>query len=163
MIAIDTNILVYAHRKDSAWNAVAHARVSELITSGVRWAIPWHCIAEVYSIVTNPKIYRPASTIAQAIRQLEIWLASPTLTLLVEDRDTWPILRDLVASAKIVDGGVHDARIAAVCLQHGASELWTTDGDFLRFPALRVRNPLIEAPPSRAGERRGAYATRARR
>jgi predicted nucleic acid-binding protein len=39
---------------------------------------------------------------------------------------------------------VQDARIAALCLQHGVRELWTADRDFSRFPALGVRNPLVE-------------------
>ena len=33
--------------------------------------------------------------------------------------------------------------IAAICLSHGVSELWTADRDFSRFPDLRVCNPLI--------------------
>jgi hypothetical protein len=47
---------------------------------------------------------------------------------------------------------VHDARIAALCLQHGVSELLTADRDFSRFPALRTRNPLVWG--GGAGERR---------
>ncbi len=38
---------------------------------------------------------------------------------------------------------VHDARVAGLCLAHGVRELWTADRDFARFPALKVRNPLI--------------------
>lgn len=161
MIAIETNVLVYAHRSDSAWNAIAFRRLGELVASGSRWAIPWHCLNEFYAIVTHPKIYKPASTISAAIRQIEIWLGSPTLTILGEDCDTWPVLRDLIAAAGIVGGAVHDARIAAVCLQHGVTELWTSDRDFLKFPTLRVRNPLIE-PPTRAGERHASYSPRSR-
>jgi len=33
--------------------------------------------------------------------------------------------------------------VAALCLEHGITELWTADRDFSRFPALKVRNPLI--------------------
>jgi uncharacterized protein len=38
---------------------------------------------------------------------------------------------------------VHDARVAALCLAHGISELWSADRDFGRFPGVRVRNPLV--------------------
>jgi len=37
---------------------------------------------------------------------------------------------------------VHDARVAAICLQHGIRELWSSDRDFGRFPRLQVLNPL---------------------
>jgi len=39
---------------------------------------------------------------------------------------------------------VPDVRIAALCLRHGVTELWSTDRDFSRFPALRVVNPLLK-------------------
>ena len=44
--------------------------------------------------------------------------------------------------------GLDDARIAALCLSHGVSELWSADRDFSRFPDIAVRNPLV--PPSRS-------------
>jgi uncharacterized protein len=37
---------------------------------------------------------------------------------------------------------IHDARIAAVCLQNGIGELWTIDRDFSRYTGLKVWNPL---------------------
>ena len=45
---------------------------------------------------------------------------------------------------KVAGPLVHDARIAALCLDHGVHEFWTADRDFARFPDLRVRNPLVE-------------------
>jgi predicted nucleic acid-binding protein len=38
---------------------------------------------------------------------------------------------------------VHDARVAAICRDHGVRELWTSDRDFSRFPQLTVVNPLV--------------------
>jgi len=52
-------------------------------------------------------------------------------------------LAQLAQSANLSGPQIHDARIAAICLQHGVSELWTADRDFSRFPALRTRNPLV--------------------
>ena len=59
-----------------------------------------------------------------------------------EDASYWPRLRALVSAGKIAGPKVHDARIAAICLQNGVDELWTIDRDFSRFPSLRLRNPL---------------------
>jgi predicted nucleic acid-binding protein len=42
---------------------------------------------------------------------------------------------------------IHDARIAAICIQYGVSELWTADRDFSRFAGLKTRNPLIGQQP----------------
>lgn len=43
---------------------------------------------------------------------------------------------------KIVGPRVHEARIAALCRQHGVRELWSADRDFKRFAGLRTVNPL---------------------
>lgn len=40
MIAVDTNILIYAHREDSPWHAAAKSRVVELAEGTSSWAIP---------------------------------------------------------------------------------------------------------------------------
>jgi predicted nucleic acid-binding protein len=56
-------------------------------------------------------------------------------------------LRELLAAARIAGPQIHDARVAALCLQHGVGEFWSADRDFGRFPDLRVVNPLIAAGP----------------
>ena len=143
MIAVDTNILVYAHREDSEWHATASARVAELAEGRGDWAIPWPCIHEFMAIATHPKIFTPPTPLATAIDQVVAWLESPTAHLLAESELHWPQLRTLIVNGKVVGARVHDARIAALCLQHGVRELWSADRDFGRFPELTVSNPLI--------------------
>jgi uncharacterized protein len=156
MIAIDTQILVYAHRQGLQWHDRARDRIAELVTSGTRWAIPMHCLIEFYAKVTH-RMFRPPSTPEQAIAQIDAWLQVPSLTVLGDDARTWATTRDLLEAAQIMGDQAHDARIAAVCLQHGVTELWTKDRNFLNYPALRVRDPLIDIHPTRASERRAAY------
>lgn len=143
MIALDTNLLVYAHRAENHFHAAAAKRISELAEGGAAWAIPWPCLHEFYGIVTRVGIFATPTPIDLALRQIEIWLESPALILLSEDETHWPQLRELIIRAKLQGPMVHDARIAALCLNHGVRELWSADRDFSRFPALRVRNPLI--------------------
>jgi uncharacterized protein len=78
MIAVDTNILVYAHRAESAFHDAAYAKVQSLAEGGQPWGIPVACLHEFLSIATNPKIFNPASTCDQALMQVDAWLASPT-------------------------------------------------------------------------------------
>lgn len=147
VIAVDTNILVYAHRSDSEWNDAAYACVDGLASAASAWAIPWPCIHEFFSVVTHPRIYDPPSTSVQAIDQIEAWLASPSLTLLAEGAEGapyWSSLRPILEAGRIVGPRVHDARIASLCRFHGVLELWTADRDFSRFPSLRTRNPIAE-------------------
>lgn len=143
MIAIDTNILVYAHREDSPFHQVAFDRIESLANSKAAWAIAWPCLHEFFSIVTHPRIFDPPSSIEIAVDQIEAWLECPGLHLIGETRNHWPILRTLLIAAKIAGPRVHDARIAAICEQHGIAELWTADRDFSAFPNLRTRNPCV--------------------
>ena len=82
MIAVDTNILVYAHREEATWHDVAYARLVELAEGRAPWAIPWPCIHEFLAIVTHPRIFDPPTPMPSAIAQVEAWLESPTLALL---------------------------------------------------------------------------------
>ncbi|MBI1860971.1 MAG: PIN domain-containing protein [Deltaproteobacteria bacterium] len=143
MIAIDTNILVYAHREDSQWHQAASERIKTLLESGLDWAIPWPCIHEFLAVVSHPGIYKPATPTVLAIDQVDSWLESPTLRLIGEGQQYWERLKQTITTAKIQGGGIHDARIASICLDAGVSKLWTADRDFSRLAPLKVENPLI--------------------
>jgi uncharacterized protein len=142
MVAVDTNLLVYAHRADSEFHADADRVVAELAEGRASWAIPWPCLYEFYAIVTHPKIYRPPTPPADALIQIDCWLESPSLVLLHEGDGFFDTLRPVLAGAKVVGGAVHDGRVAALCLRHGVKTLLSADRDFSRFPALRTVNPL---------------------
>jgi toxin-antitoxin system PIN domain toxin len=142
VIAVDANILVYAHRADSAFHSRAAERVRTLAEGTGAWAIPWPCAHEFLAIVTHPRIYLPHTPIEAALDQLEAWLESPTLVPLSEGEGYFPVLRKGLEQARIQGPRVHDAHVAALCMAHGVRELWSADRDFSRFGGLRVVNPL---------------------
>jgi toxin-antitoxin system PIN domain toxin len=142
MIAIDTNILLYAHREDAEWHEAAYRAVVGLAEGRQAWAIPWPCIHEFLAIATHRRIYSPPTPLQAALHQVEAWLESPTVVLLAESGTYWPMLRTQIEAGRVAGPEIHDARIAALCIEHGASEIWTADRDFNRFPDLVVRNPL---------------------
>jgi toxin-antitoxin system PIN domain toxin len=142
VIAVDTNILVYAHRRDSAFHGPAAGCVRGLAESPSPWAIPWPCLHEFVAIVTSPRIFKMPTPWAGARTQVEAWLGSPSLRLLAEEEGYWTTLADLIGSSRVTGAKVHDARIAALAIHHGVSELYSADRDFSRFGILVVRNPL---------------------
>lgn len=143
MIAIDTNLLVYAHREDSEWHEAAKSCLVDLAGSGKPWAVAWSSLHEFLAIVTHPRIFAPPTPQATAFESIKAWQASPGLHLLAEGPGYLEKLERLSIRAKIAGGKIHDARIAAICLNHGIAELWTADRDFSQFPELKTRNPLI--------------------
>ena len=142
MIAVDTNILVYAHRRDSEWHAPAVACLRDLAEGTDSWALPWPCLHEFFSIVTHERIYSPPTTPAQALEQIGAWLDSPSVVPLSETEGYWDVLGRVVRKSKVIGPRVHDGRIAALCIHHGVRELLSADRDFSRFGELKARNPL---------------------
>ncbi len=144
MIAVDTNILVYAHRADSEWHEPAQARIRALAQGRASWGLPWPCVHEFLAIVSHPRIYDPPSTVDEALDQVDAWLESPVAELLTETQAHWTVLKELLRAGRVKGPMVHDARVAALCIAHGVTEFWSADRDFSRFPTLSARNPLQE-------------------
>lgn len=143
MIAVDTNLLVYAHRREVTEHPLAFDLLQELAGSTSRWAIPWPCIYEFFSVVTNARIWKDAaSSPAQAWQQIEAWMDSPSLELLHETPDFRATLADFAQRARVRGPVIHDARVAAICVAHGVRTILSRDRDFSLFPDLAVRNPL---------------------
>jgi len=144
MIAIDTNLLVYAYREDSEFHALAVAQLRPIVEDSIPWAVAWPCVHEFIGVVTSGRVYRPASPLVHVLAFLHSLLASPQLHLLAESPGYFNRLCEISLAAKLSGPRIHDARIAALCLHHGVSELWSADRDFSAFPQLKVRNPLIK-------------------
>ena len=118
--------------------------MSGLAEGRAAWAIPWPCLHEFLAIVTHPRIYDPPSPLAAALEQVDAWLESPSLVLLAESEQHWLDLRQLLTASRVTGPRIHDARIAALCRQHGVRELWSADRDFGRFAGLSVVNPFAQ-------------------
>ncbi len=143
MIAVDTNVLIYARRAESPNHGAARALLAGLAEGSAPWALPWPVVYEFVRVVTHPRVFDPPSPLDAVLRDLESLLASPSLTLLGEGpghvRQMGEQLRGGSASGNLA----HDAHIAALIVEHGVSELLTADRDFARFPGVRARNPFI--------------------
>jgi len=142
VIAVDTNILVYAFASTSERHARARDLIIELAEGSKSWAIPWHCIAEFLATVTNEKRGGSAEVLPEAIEFCNSISEAPGLVMLSEGIGFDSVFFDVVRDSNSVGGSVHDARIAALCRYHGVDELITADRDFQRFKGFRVRNPF---------------------
>ncbi|MFO1267313.1 MAG: TA system VapC family ribonuclease toxin [Rubrivivax sp.] len=148
MIAVDTNLLVYAHRADAVFHERARTLIEGLAQGNAPWAIPWPCVHEFIAVVTHPRIFKTPTPIELALAEVRALAELPNLALLAEGEGYLDHLEPLAAAARLQGGAIHEARIAALCLHHGVSQLWSADRDFSRFPKLALRNPLAEQTPS---------------
>ena len=142
MIALDTNILVYARREETAHHARAKEILKEFAEGEQPWALPWPCVYEFIRVVTHPRVFDPPTDLEVVLNDLDSLLQSPSLTLLREGSRHAVFMQRLLRSGQATGNLAHDGHIAALITEHGVSELWTADRDFARFPGIRVRNPF---------------------
>ena len=146
MIAVDTNILVYAHREELPQHAAARARLTALAEGDAPWAIPVFCLGEFVRVVTHPRLFDPPHTLDEACAALDRILASPSLRILNPGERFWALLAHAVREADATGNLVFDAQLAAVCRENGVSVLLTEDRDFARFAGL-LRTERLPRPP----------------
>jgi uncharacterized protein len=140
VIALDTNLLVYAHRARVPEHRAARKAIEQAAASE-GWGIAVPSLPEFWAVVTHPDAAGRPSSPEQAsafIRALaaagaEIWLPGPGFG----DR-LLRIAHDLGVSGP----RIFDLQIALVAFESGATELWTHDRAFVKIPGLAVRDPL---------------------
>lgn len=141
MIALDTNILIYAHREEYPEHAAALALLEELADGTALWGIPVFCLSEFLRVTTHHAVLKPPSAAAAATAALEVLLDSASLRILYPGERYPRLLNELVRTHKLTGNLVFDAQIAAVCLENGVRELRSNDRDFDRITELK-RRPL---------------------
>ncbi len=141
MRAVDTNVLVYAELKRSPFHAEARKLLTALSEGTIPWALPWPCVYEFLRVVTHPRVSVPPVPLPTVLSDLKALFGSATLVLLSETARHAEVMTEIVKESGVTGNLVHDAHIAALCIEHGVSELVTADGDFSRFP-LRTINPF---------------------
>jgi len=142
MLLPDVNVLIYAHREDSTADHPRYARwLIELATGREPFALSLLALAGFVRIVTNPRVFRRPSTLAEAFAFVGELERRPTARLIGPGPAHLEIFRRLCESSDAAGKLVADAQHAAVAIEHGCT-LVTTDSDFDRFPELRWRHPL---------------------
>jgi uncharacterized protein len=140
--AIDTNILIYAEITSTQHHVQARQVLTQLAEGAVPWALPWPCVYEFLRLATHPRVFHPPMPLAIALTDLKAITDSPSVLLLSETDRHLELMTALMKEAGVTGNLIHDAHIAALCLEHGVTELVSADRDFLRFKSLKIVNPF---------------------
>jgi toxin-antitoxin system PIN domain toxin len=135
----DVNVLIYAHREDAPEHERYAAWLQALTASAAPFALSDVVLSGFLRIVTNPRIFDPATPMDTALAFCHRLVEWPRASLITPSRRHWELFAGLCRDIK--GPLVADAYIAALAIEHGC-ELVTTDSDFARFPGLRWRHPL---------------------
>lgn len=137
----DVNVLIYAHREDAPEHDKYAAWLASLADGAAPFALSSVTLGGFLRIVTNPRIFQPATPMEVALAFCRQLMARPTTAFLQPGARHWAIMVDLIERSDVRGAMVSDAYLAALAIEHGC-QLITTDSDFARFPRLRWRHPL---------------------
>lgn len=141
MIAVDTNILVHAHREEASSHKAAVAALRHLAAGTIPWGLPVFALGEFVRVVTHPRLFAPPSTLSDAFLSIRSLSACPSCRILAPGRHYSEHFERICREGDMKGNLVFDAQIAAVCIEHGATDLLTFDRDFGRIPGLRTVKP----------------------
>jgi hypothetical protein len=138
MIAVDTNVLVYAHRGESELHDVALKKLTHFCEGNEPWALPVPCISEFFRVVTHPRVFNPPSKLGDAINFVKSLNDAPSCRILRPGSGFLDHLFTVMQNADARGNLVFDAQIVALCREHGISNVLTNDRDFERFKGISV-------------------------
>jgi toxin-antitoxin system PIN domain toxin len=137
LIAVDTNILIYAHRSESVRHQLCLERLKSIAEGDAPWGLPVFCIAEFIRVTTHLRVFSPPSSLSIALGFIDRLLESPSSRLLLPGPNFVSVFRKVSEAANVRGNLAFDAQIAAVCIERGVTELLTADRDFARFPGIK--------------------------
>ena len=141
MRCVDVNVLVYAHRPESADHALYHAWLDRARTDEEPLGVSDLVLAGFLRIVTHPRIFRDPSPLGTAAEFAEAVRTAPSALPVAPGPRHWGIFGRLCRSADAFGNLVPDAYLAAMAIELGAT-WYSADRGFARFPGLRWRHPL---------------------
>ena len=141
MIALDTNLLIYAHRSATQEHRAAWAAIEAALNTSGGCGIGLPSVAEFFSIVTHPTAAgRPSSPKVAA--EFLTSLRDAGIEVLPPGPSFAARLAQLATDLGVVGVRIFDLQIGLCALDGGATELWTPDGHFVKIPGLVVRDPF---------------------
>jgi uncharacterized protein len=141
MRLVDVNVLVYAHRLDTARHQDYADWLRNLLADQEPYGVADLVLSGFLRVVTHPKVFRQPTPLETALAFVEVLRTQPNCVPVAPGARHWEIFTGLCQVAGVKGNLVPDAYLAALAIESG-SEWVTTDRDFSRFPGLRWRQPL---------------------
>ena len=136
----DVNVLLYAHREDTAGHAVCHDWLLATMKRDAPFGLSDTVLSSVVRIATHPKIFKQPSRLDVVLAFTAGLLAQTNAVMVRPGPHHWDIFTRLCRESGARGNIVPDAYLAALAIESGC-EWITTDGDFARFTGLKWRRP----------------------
>jgi hypothetical protein len=142
VIALDTNLLVYAHRARTPEHRAARAALDRAAAIGTEWGVAYPCLLEFWAVVTHPAAAPRPSTPREASAFLAGLVEAGGLSVWIPRAGFWQRLHRIAVDLGVAGPRIFDLQIALISFESGATDLWTHDVGFVSVPGLPVSDPL---------------------
>jgi uncharacterized protein len=143
VLAVDTNVLVYAADADSQFHSACRDWLERQRARPDAWYTTWAILYEFLRVTTHARVMRRPWSAPAAWNFVAALLASPGLAVLVPTQRHADITEEVILELPHLAGNLlHDAHTAILMREHGIGRICTRDTDFNQFPFLEVIDPL---------------------
>jgi len=145
MIAIDTNLLVYAHRMQVPEHRAARKAIEKASTDSDGWGFTLTSLLEFWSIVTHPAAPPRPSTPAEASAFVQALIRDADAQIWLPREGFGQRLIQLGSRLRVCGPRIFDLTTALTALEAGAGAIWTHDLGFRSIPGLQPVFPLTRS------------------
>ena len=139
MLMPDVNVLVYAHRADTAQHRNARKWLEELAGVDGPFALSALTATGFVRVVTGKTVFASdPSPLSAAMDFVDELMAAENCRWVSPGPEHWKIFSRLCLSTRSTGKNAADAQHAAIALENGCT-FATADGDFKRFVAEGLR------------------------
>jgi toxin-antitoxin system PIN domain toxin len=143
VVAVDTNVLVYAADADSPFHAACREWLENRRARADAWYTTWAIVYEFLRVTTHPRVMRRPWSVPAAWQFIAALLASPGLGVLVPTQRHAEVAAQVIAELPHLAGNLlYDTHTAVLMREHGIRGIVTRDTDFHRFPFLDPIDPV---------------------
>jgi uncharacterized protein len=142
VIAVDTNLLVYAHRAGCVEHGAARRAIEGAANDSRGWSIAYSCVLEFWSVVTHPSSLGGGSTPEAARGFIQALIETAGATIFPPAASLVPRCLQVAGQLGVRGARIFDVQICLCALEAGVTEIWTHDAGFIGLPGLKVLDPL---------------------
>lgn len=141
MFLMDVNVLVYAHREDTADHLAYREWLESIINGNAAYGYSELVLSGFLRIVTHPRVFEMPSALSSAVRFVNQIREAHHAVRLASGPMHWKIFLQCIEQIDAKGNSIPDAYHAALAMEWNC--VWvTTDKGFKRFKGLKVRHPL---------------------
>lgn len=139
----DVNVLIYAHREDSATHIFYRTWLERVMNGDQQLALSSLVAGAFVRIVTSRAYPSGASSVDAAVAFVDSLVGHGNCVVHHPSDRHWSLVSQIVRAGRFTGSAIADVQHAAVAMEHGCTWI-TRDSDFTRLEQFGLRLAMLE-------------------